>query len=160
MLARICTASSSSMRATGMPDLDRHDHRIAGILDGRKRADAAGDLLRNALQPQRDRGQDAERALGADEKPGQIVAGRRFPGATRRADFLAVRRHRRHGEHIVLHRAVAHGIGAGRPRRGHAADRGIGAGIDREEQAGIAQMDVQRFAGDARLDGAIEIARH
>jgi hypothetical protein len=47
--------------------------------------------------------------------------------------------------------------GAGGPRRGHAAERGVGAGIDREKHALVAQMLVQRLAGDAGLDHAIQI---
>ena len=60
-------------------------------------------------------------------------------------------------QHVVLHRAVAHRVGAGGAGRRHAADRGVGAGIDREEQAAVAQMRVERLAGDAGLDHAIEV---
>ena len=60
-------------------------------------------------------------------------------------------------QHIVAHRAVAHRVGAGGARRRHAAERGVGAGIDREEQALVAQMLVERLAGDAGLDHAVEI---
>ena len=35
--------------------------------------------------------------------------------------------------------------------------RGVGARIDREEQALVAQMLVELLAGDARLDHAVEI---
>jgi hypothetical protein len=34
---------------------------------------------------------------------------------------------------------------------GHAAERGVGAGIDREEQAGVAQVLVELLARDAGL---------
>ena len=47
--------------------LDRGDDRLAGRLDARERADAAGDRLRNAVQLQRQRGDDAERAFRADQ---------------------------------------------------------------------------------------------
>src|SRR5207237_752402 len=38
-----------------------------------------------------------------------------------------------------------------------AAERGVGAGVDREEQSGIAQIFVELLARDARLDGGVEI---
>ena len=60
-------------------------------------------------------------------------------------------------EHVLAHRAVAHGVGAGGARRGHAAERGIGAGIDREEEAGVAEMLVELLARDAGLHGDVEI---
>ena len=73
--ARTCSASSSSMRATGMPDWMVAIDGVAGGLDGRERADAAGDRLRDAVQLQRQLGDDAERAFGADQQPGEVVAG-------------------------------------------------------------------------------------
>ena len=120
--------------------LDGRDDRLAGRLDARKRADAAGDRLRDALQLQRDRGDDAERAFRADQQPRQIVAGRALLGALAGGDRRAVGHHGGQRQHVVAHRAVAHGIGARGARRRHAAEAGIGAGIDREEQAGVAQM--------------------
>ena len=57
----------------------------------------------------------------------------------------------------LLHRAVAHRVGARGAGRGHAAERGVGARIDREEQAAVAQMLVELLAGDAGLDDAVEI---
>ena len=71
---------------------------------------------------------------------------------------LAVGEHRLERQHIVLHGAVAHRVGAGRARRRHAAERSIGARIDREEQALVAQIFVELLAGHARLDHAVEIA--
>ncbi len=62
-------------------------------------------------------------------------------------------------EHVVAHRAVTHGVGARGAGRGHAAEGGLGAGIDREEQAGVAEMLVEHLAGDARLDDAVEVLR-
>src|SRR5579872_5626340 len=51
----------------------------------------------------------------------------------------------------------AHRVGAGGAGRRHAADRGVGARIDRKEQARVAQVLVERLSRDARLDDAIEI---
>ena len=60
--------------------LDRRDHRPAGGLDARERAHAARNCLRDAIQLQRQRGDDAERAFRADQEPRQVVAGRTLPG--------------------------------------------------------------------------------
>ena len=65
--------------------LDGEDHRVAGRLDARERADAAGDRLRDAVQPERQLGDDAERALRADQQPGQVVAGGGFLRPVRRS---------------------------------------------------------------------------
>src|SRR5262249_61206310 len=51
----------------------------------------------------------------------------------------------------------AHGVGTGRAGRGHAAKTGIGAWIDGEEQARVAQVIVKLLAGDTGLDHAIEV---
>ena len=105
----------------------------------------------------REFGDDAERAFGADEQMRQVVAGRGFLRPRAGRDDLAVAAHHFERQHVVAHRAVAHRIGAGGARRGHAAERSVGAGIDREEQALVAQMLVQRLAGDAGLDHAVEV---
>jgi hypothetical protein len=60
-------------------------------------------------------------------------------------------------QHDVLHCAVAHRIGSGGAGRGHAAERSVGARIDREEEPAVAQMLVELLPGDAGLDDAIEI---
>ncbi len=88
---------------------------------------------------------------------GQIVAGGGFLRPRAGRDDLAVAAHDFQRQHVVAHGAVAHRIGAGGAGRGHAAERGVGAGIDREEHALVAQMFVQRLAGDAGLDHAIEV---
>ena len=92
-------------------------------------------------------GDDAERALRADQKAGQVIAGRGLLARLAVRDHLAIGQHRRQRQHIVAHGAVAHRIGAGGAGRGHAAERGVGAGIDREEQAGVAQVAVELRCG-------------
>ena len=118
---------------------------------------AAGDRLGDAGEPQRDLDDDAERALRADEQPRQIVARRGFLRPAGGAQERALGGHDAERQHVVLHRAVAHRVGAGGARRRHAADRGVGAGIDGKEQAGVAQMVVERLAGHAGLDDAVEV---
>ena len=137
--------------------LHRLDHRIDGIAHARKRTDAGQDRFGDAVELEIELGDDAERALRADQQPGQIIAGGGLFGPPCRADDLAVGHHRGQRDDVVAHRAVSDGIGARGPRRRHAAEAGIGAGIDREKQPGIAQMGVQRLPRDARLDLAVEI---
>ena len=88
---------------------------------------------------------------------GQVVAGRGFLRPRAGRDDLAVAAHHLERQNVVAHGAVAHRIGAGGPGRGHAAERGVGAGIDREKHALVTQMLVQRLAGDAGLDHAVEV---
>ncbi len=122
-----------------------------------ERARGCRDRLGNAVQTDGQLGDDAERSLGADEQPRQVVAGGGFFCARRGVDDLAVAAHHLQRHDVVAHGAVAHRIGARRARRRHAADRGIGAGIDRKEQPLVAQLLVQQLAGDAGLDDAVEI---
>jgi hypothetical protein len=75
-----------------------------------------------AAEPHRHLGDDAERPFRADKKPGQIIAGRRFAGALRRADHLAVGQDDGQRQHILAHRPIAHRIRAGGARRRHAAE--------------------------------------
>ena len=118
--------------------LDGENRRIARRLDAGERTHARRDRLGNAGQPQGQFGDDAERAFGADHQPGQIVAGRGFLGAVPGRYHFAIGEHGFERQHIVLHGAVAHRIGARRAGRRHAAERRVGAGIDRKEHAGIA----------------------
>ncbi len=118
---------------------------------------AGGDRLGHAVQAQLDLGDDAERALGADVEPGEVVAGARFARAAAGADDPAVGRDDGEPEHVLAHRAVANGVGARRARRGHAADRRVGAGIDREEQARALELGVELLAQHARLHAAVEV---
>ena len=145
------------MRATGIADLDRQDHRVDRAFDRRERADRGRDRLGNAVEPQRHLGNDAERAFRSDKQPGQVVAGGGFAGPPRCPNDAAVGEHDRQRQHVLPHRPVSHRVGARGARRRHAAERGVGAGIDREEQAGVAQVFVELLARDARLDGGVEV---
>ena len=95
--------------------------------------------------------------FGADEQARQVVAGGRLARARPGRDDPAVGQHHRQAEHVLAHRAVAHGGRARRARRRHAADRRVGAGIDREHQAGVAQRLVQLHARHAGFDRRVEI---
>jgi hypothetical protein len=54
-------------------------------------------------------------------------------------------------QHVLAHRAVAHGVGAAGARGRHAADRRVGAGVDREEQARVPDLAVELLARHAGL---------
>ena len=56
-------------------------------------------------------------------------------------------------------RAVADRRGTRCARRYHATDRGVRARIHREEQARVAQVLIERFAGDPRLHDTIRVFR-
>ena len=82
---------------------------------------------------------------------GEVVAGGGLGGAAAGADDAAVGEHGLEGEDVGAHLAVAHGGRAGGVRRRHAAERGVGAGVDGEEEAVLAGGAFELEAGDARL---------
>ena len=138
-------------------ELDRLDHGVDRALERVEAANRGRNLLGNAVQAQGHLGDDAERSFRADHQPGEIIAGgglARPPGG---ADVAAVRRHHAQGQDRLAHRAVAHRIGARGAGRGHPAERGVGARIDREEQPHVAEIFVELLAANAGLDGAVEI---
>ncbi len=141
----------------GNAGLDRQNRGLAGAAHALERTGRRRDGLGNAAQLDREFADDAERAFGADEQMREVVTGRGFLRPRARGDDLAVAAHHFERQHVVAHGAVAHRIGAGGAGRGHAAERGIGAGVDREEHALVAQMLVERLAGDAGLDHAVQI---
>ena len=157
MTAFIWRASRSSTRATGMPDWMVAITVSTAPARSAKDADRGRHRLGDAVEAELDLGDDAEGALGADEEAGEVVAGRGLAGAGAGADDGAVGGDDGEAEDVVAHGAVAHGVGAGGAGRGHAADRGVGAGVDREEQAGVAEVGVERLAGDAGLDAGVEV---
>ena len=125
--------------------------------DVRERANCGRDRFGNSVKPDRQLGNDPEGAFRSDKQPGQIVAGRRFAGPPRGSNHPAVGEHDGQRQDVFPHRPVSHRVGARGTRRRHPAERRIGAGIDREKQAGVAQMLVELLARDARLDGGVEI---
>ena len=86
---------------------------------------AATGRLGDAVQAQLDFGDDAERALRADEQPRQVIAGGRFAHPPAGADHPPVGQRHRQAEHVLADGAVAHRVGAAGARRAHAADRGV-----------------------------------
>ena len=104
-----------------------------------------------------DLGDDAERAFRADEEPRQVVAGARFARAAAGVHDLPVGGDDGEPEHVLAHGAVAHGVGARRARRRHAAERRVGARVDRKEQACALELGVELLARHARLHAAVEV---
>jgi hypothetical protein len=107
----ICTSSASSMRAAE-GHLHGDDGGVAGACEGGERADRGEDGLGDTVQLQRELGDDAERALGADQEMGEVVAACRFPCALPGVEQRAVGQHRVKAQDVVAHGAVAHGVGA------------------------------------------------
>ena len=85
------------------------------------------------------------------------IAVRALARAARRADDATVGQHHRERQHVLPHGAVAHGVGAGGAGGGHAAQRGIRAGVDGEEQALVADVFIELLAGDAGLHADVKV---
>jgi hypothetical protein len=96
-------------------------------------------------------------ALGAEEQPGEVVAGGGFAHPPAGADHPPVGERHGKAHDVLAHGAVAHRGGAAGAGRAHAAERGVRTGIDGEEQALVAQMLVQRAMGEAGLHAAIHV---
>ena len=99
----------------------------------------------------------AERALRADQQVREVVAGRRLAGPRARAHDLAAGGDDRERQHVLAHGPVAHRGRAARACRGHAAERGVGTRIDREEDTVFAQALLELPARDTRLDRRVEV---
>jgi hypothetical protein len=144
--ACICASSSISIRAIGTPIWIAWMTVSTAPFSVSKVQTAAAIASGMPCRRRVDLGDDAERALGADQQAGQVVAGRGFARAPPVRDDLAVGQD--HLQARMLPRACCRSgprwcRGA---RRDHAADGGVGARIDREEQALVAQMGVELLA--------------
>ena len=122
-----------------------------------ERTDRRGHRFGKAEEANGDLGDHPKRAFRADEQSRQVVAGRRLSRAAAGVNDAAVGEHDRQAEDGFAHRAVAHRGRARCARRGHAADRRIGARIDPERQSCVVQCLVQLTMGDARFDRRVEI---
>jgi hypothetical protein len=135
-----------------------------GTDPGQQRGDlgdrAKGDEGRHARGQQRheppaDAGDDAERALAADEQRRQVVARVVFQEPRAAVDDRAVGEHRLQPRDPRADGAVADRLDAARVGRDHAADRGrvataeIHAGVE----AGGACVGLERREGDSGTDG-------
>jgi hypothetical protein len=102
-------------------------------------------------------GDDGQRAFRTNHEPRQVIAGRGLAGAPADSDDTAVGGDDGHAENVFAHRAVAHGRRAGGAGGGHAAEGGVGAGIDGEHQAVLFELGVEGLSGDAGLHAAVEV---
>ena len=114
------------------------DHGFHGALQGFELAHGGGLGFGDAVQAELDLGDDGQRAFGADDEAGEVVAGGGFADPAAGFDDAAVGQDDGHAEHVVADGAVADGVGAAGARGAHAADGADGAGVDGEEQALVA----------------------
>ena len=141
----------------GDAQLDGLDHGLYGGFDIRKRADGRGNGLGDRVELDGQLAHDGQGAFGADQEARQVVAGGGFAGAATGFQDAAISEHAARGQHVVLHRAVAHGVGARGTGGGHAAQGRVRTRIDREEQPRAFQGRVQLHPGHAGLHHRIAI---
>ena len=139
------------------PQLDRLGDRGDRAVEAVEDAAGGGDLLRDAVDAQRQLGDHRERALRAEQQPREVVAGRGLAGARAGLDHGPVGEHRLQAEHVLAHRPVARRAGARGGGGGHAAERRVGAGVDREEEAVLPEPLLEREPVHAGLDAAVEV---
>lgn len=141
----------------GKADLDA----LADGLDssGNSGEGAEGDAggLRQRVEAERDFSDDAEGAFRADEEASQVVTGAGFAGARAGVDDAAVGEDDGEGEDVFAHGAVTDGSGSGGAGGGHAAQGGVGAGVDEEGDAAGLERGSQLGAGNAGFDGGIHV---
>ena len=117
-------------------------------------------MLGDGPEAERQLRDHGERSLGADEDAREVVTRPRSCGAREPvADHRAVREHGLEREQVGAHLPVAHRRRSRRVRRRHAAERGVGAGVDREEEAVLARGSLEREPRDAGRDRRRQIAR-
>ena len=110
-------------------------------------------LGRAGLHLHRHLGRHGQRALGADEQLGQVVAGRALHELAAGAQHPAVGQHDLEAEDVVAGHAVADGTHAAGVGADVAAERGaLLAGRHRIGQPERQQRRVELFERDARLD--------
>ena len=140
-------------------ELNGFNDRLHGAVDGGKGAEDDADCLRQRVQAQGDFSDDAEGALGADEEARQVVAGAGFAGTRTGVEDAAVGENDGEGQNVFAHGAITDSRCAGGAGGGHAADGGVGAGIDEEGEAGVFKRLLQGEAADAGFDGGVQVVR-
>ena len=143
-------------RHAQLNDLDGGAH---GRFNAGEGADGGAHRLGQGVQAHRHFGDHAERAFAAHHQAREVVARAALFGARAGADDFAAGGDHFQRQHVLAHGAVAHGVGAAGARGAHAANAGVGAGVDGEEQAGVLDGLVQLLARDARLHRHREVVR-
>ena len=142
-----CADRGGIVRLEAAEQLQRRLRRCDG-------AQRDGDLARLRRQLQHRGGDDAERALGADEKLAQAVAGVVLAQPAQPVPHRAVRQHHLQPQHQVACVAVAHRVVAAGVGGQHAADLRAAFRGDRQRQqaAGLGRGNLRRLQRDAGLD--------
>jgi len=141
----------------GDAGLQDGDDALHGAGQAVELADGGAHGLGDAVQAQRDLGDDAQRALAADHQVRQVIAGRGLADAPAGADQAAIGQRDLQAQYVFPYGAVADGGGAAGAGGAHAADGAFAAGVHGEEQALVAQMGVQGLAGHAGFDPAVHV---
>ena len=147
--ARTWTGSSPRAVTAG-------DGRAAGRKGVEEPDDGTGGGRAGRPQPHRHLGDHAERALGADHEPDQVVAGHALRGAAPEPHDLPGRRDHLQRQHVVACHAVLHAAQPAGVRGDVAADRRNGGArrVGRVPQAvlggGLAQVVVHHAGLDDR----------
>ena len=147
----------NSMRATPRPSWIYLDHRVDRPVDGGESAGGHGHRFGQAVQAQGHLGDHAQRALGADEQPGEVVPRARLARPRTGLDDAAVGQHHGEAQHILAHGSIAHRRGSRGPRGSHAADRRVGARIDKECEPGVLECLGQLHAAYACFDRRVHV---
>lgn len=116
-----------------------------------KRADGRTHGFGQRVQAHGHFGDHAQRAFAAHHQAREVVARSAFAGARAGANHFAAGGDHFERQHVFAHGAVAHGVGAAGARGAHAANAGVGAGVDGKEQARVLDGFVELLACDAGL---------
>ena len=149
-----------SLDRTGIMRLETGEQVERGL----RRGDGAqrhGGFTRPWRQLEHRGGDDAKRALRADEELTQAIAGVVLAQPAQPVPDRAVGQHHLQPEHQVARVAVAHRVVATGVGGQHAADLRAALRRDRQRQqaAGISRCDLRRLQRDAGLDGHGQIDR-
>ena len=137
--------------------LQRLDHGVNGASHAGKRAGGGRHGFGYRMQLDGHLGDDAQRAFGTDKQARQVIAGSGFARPAGSAYHPRIRSDHGQRQHVLAHGAVAHGIGTRGAGRGHTAQAGIRAGVDRKHQSGMTELFVQRLACHPGLHRGIHV---
>ena len=137
--------------------MDRADHSSHGTVEIRKGTNRGGDRFWNTVEPKRNLSNDAQGALGAYKKSGQVITCCGLAGPSCSFYDPTIGHYHRQRQHILPHGAITDCVGAGRAACSHPTDRGVRTGINREEKASIMQVFIELLAGDPWLDHYIKV---
>ena len=120
----------------GHAQLDGLNDGLHGSFDAGERADGGRNGFGQRVQPHGDFCHDTESAFAAYKQASEVVTRTGFFGARTRANDFACCRDHFQCQDVFAHGAIANRIGATGPSSAHAANGGVCARIDREEQTG------------------------